>query len=338
MTWPPDWQLLLTIFQSVLLEAFPFVLVGVLVSALIEVFIDQDTIHRLLPKNRLISLVAACLLGLLFPLCECGIIPVVRRLINKGVPISAGIAFMLAAPIVNPVVIASTSMAFAHQPTMIVHRILGGFLVALTIGLVLEAIYGNRKSQQLLLQRSHGSNAGHHHHGFGHAQDNHHHHGSDHRHNDHHGHGYAPTHHRGGGGGLLQKTGFVLSHACDEFFSTGQFLILGAFLAASLQSVLSHRVLDALGQHPLGSRLSMMGLAYGLSLCSEADAFVASTFTHSFLPGAVLAFLLLGPMLDIKNTLMLLGNFTTRFVLLLIPLIIMAVTAYSYLMGVLLPL
>ncbi|MGI6358329.1 MAG: permease [Bacillota bacterium] len=328
MIWPPDWQLLLTIFQSVLLEAFPFVLVGVLVSALIEVFVDQDIIHRMLPKNRLVSMVAACLLGLLFPLCECGIVPVVRRLVNKGVPISAGIAFMLAAPIINPVVIASTAMAFAHQPTMILHRILGGFLVALTIGLTLEAVFGGRKAQQLLLQQTHGSDCEHRDHGSGHQHDHHHHPGHDHDHEH---------KHHSGGGGLLQKGSFVLSHACDEFFSTGKFLILGAFLAALLQSVLSHRVLDTLGQHPLASRFSMMGLAYGLSLCSEADAFVASTFAHSFLPGAVLAFLLLGPMIDIKNTLMLLGNFRTRFVLLLIPLIIAVVTAYSYLMGIILP-
>ncbi len=328
MTWPPDWNLLLTIFQSVLLEALPFVLIGVLVSALIEVFISQDLIHRFLPKNRLISLLAACLLGLLFPLCECGIVPVVRRLIKKGVPVSAGIAFMLATPIINPVVITSTAMAFAHHPRMVAQRLLGGFLVALTVGLVLELLYQGRKAERVLLPDRH------HDHGHGHEHD---HHGHDHDHDHGHIHDDPANAQRSRRSRLFPKLATTLSHATDEFFTTGRYLIIGAFLAAALQSVLSHQVLDTLGQSQIGSRFSMMGLAYGLSLCSEADAFVASTFTHSFLPGAVLAFLLFGPMMDIKNTLMLLGNFSARFVILLIGLIAVTVFGYSFLISAALP-
>jgi len=335
MTWPPDWSLLLTIFQSVLLEALPFVLIGVLVSALIEVFISQDLIHRFLPKNRLISLVAACLLGLLFPLCECGIVPVVRRLIKKGVPLSAGIAFMLATPIINPVVITSTAMAFAHRPQMVAQRLLGGFLVALTVGLVLELVYRGRKVDRVLLppDKSHGHDHGHDHHDHDHAHD----HGHTEEHERGHSHaGHEHAHHCRRAA-LFPKLATTLSHATDEFFTTGRYLIIGAFLAAALQSLLSHQVLDALGQSQVGSRFSMMGLAYGLSLCSEADAFVASTFTHSFLPGAVLAFLLFGPMIDIKNTLMLLGNFSARFVILLVGLIAVTVFGYSFLLSAALP-
>lgn len=330
MTWPPDWSLLLTIFQSVLLEALPFVLIGVLVSALIEVFVSQDLIQRFLPKNRLISLVAACLLGLLFPLCECGIVPVVRRLIKKGVPVSAGIAFMLATPIINPVVITSTAMAFAHRPQMVAQRLLGGFMVAMTVGLALELIYRGRKVERVLLPERQQGDA--------HSHDHEHHqHGHDHDHD--HAHSHASVYaHRSRRSTFLPKLATTLSHATDEFFTTGRYLIIGAFLAAALQSLLSHQVLDTLGQSQVGSRFSMMGLAYGLSLCSEADAFVASTFTHSFLPGAVLAFLLFGPMIDIKNTLMLLGNFSARFVILLIGLVAVTVFGYSFLVSAVLPL
>lgn len=321
-----DLQLLSTVFISVVIEALPFVLIGVLVSSLIEVFVSQDTIRRLMPKHRGISLLAASLLGLLFPMCECGIVPVVRRLVGKGVPVSVAMTFMLATPIVNPVVITSTAMAFAERPQMVISRCLGGVLVALTVGLVLELIYRDPRRSRGTLRMAAGATESHHHD-----------HDHDHGHHRDHAHVHSHDHDHPSSRGLLGKLRSTLTHATDEFFSTGRYLVIGALLAALLQTVVSRTALATVGQHAVGSRVSLMGLAYGLSLCSEADAFVASTLTGAFLPGAVLAFLLLGPMIDVKNTLMLFGNFSPRFVLLLIALITVTVFGYSFLLGAVVP-
>lgn len=108
----------ITIFLSIIIEALPFILIGVLASSFIHIFLSEENIQRFLPRRRLIRLSVAALLGVFFPICECGIVPVIRRLVAKGVPLSVGVTFMLAAPIINPVVAASTFMAFPKQPLM----------------------------------------------------------------------------------------------------------------------------------------------------------------------------------------------------------------------------
>ncbi len=88
-------------FISLILEAFPFILLGVLASSLLQVFVSDKMIQRLTPKNPIGGILFGSLLGILFPLCECGMIPVVRRLIRKGMPAYIGIVFILAGPILN---------------------------------------------------------------------------------------------------------------------------------------------------------------------------------------------------------------------------------------------
>ncbi|MCL6458971.1 MAG: permease, partial [Gorillibacterium sp.] len=97
-----------TMFISIVLEAFPFMLLGVLVSAVIQVFISEEMIQRWIPKNPVLGLLFGCLLGIVFPLCECGVIPVIRRLLAKGMPLYIGIVFILVGPIVNPIVFMAT--------------------------------------------------------------------------------------------------------------------------------------------------------------------------------------------------------------------------------------
>lgn len=111
----------------------------------------------------------------------------------------------------------------------------------------------------------------------------------------------------------------------------GKYLIIGCLLTAGIQTFMNHGSLAAIGERPLGSYLFMMGLAFVLSLCSTSDAFVASTFLHSFPAGSLLAFMVLGPMLDFKNSLMLLSLFKTRFALYLFFLIVSAVFTGSVL-------
>ncbi|MCY8104649.1 permease [Bacillus mojavensis] len=280
-----------SIFISILIEAIPFILIGVILSGIIQMFVSEEMIARIMPKNRFLAVLFGALAGILFPACECGIIPITRRLLLKGVPLHAGVAFMLTAPIINPIVLFSTYIAFGNRWSVVFYR--GGLALAVSviIGIILSYQF---KDNQLLKP----DEAGHHHH----------------------------HHHT-----LLQKLGGTLRHAIDEFFSVGKYLIIGAFIAAAMQTYVKTSTLLAIGQNDVSSSLVMMGLAFVLSLCSEVDAFIASSFSSTFSLGSLIAFLVFGAMVDIKNLLMMLAAFKKRFVFLLITYIVVIVLAGSLL-------
>ncbi|MCY9093235.1 permease [Bacillus mojavensis] len=282
-----------SIFISILIEAIPFILIGVILSGIIQMFVSEEMIARIMPKNRFLAVLFGALAGILFPACECGIIPITRRLLLKGVPLHAGVAFMLTAPIINPIVLFSTYIAFGNRWSVVFYR--GGLALAVSviIGIILSYQF---KDNQLLKP----DEAGHHHH--------HHHHHT-----------------------LLQKLGGTLRHAIDEFFSVGKYLMIGAFIAAAMQTYVKTSTLLAIGQNDVSSSLVMMGLAFVLSLCSEVDAFIASSFSSTFSLGSLIAFLVFGAMVDIKNLLMMLAAFKKRFVFLLITYIVVIVLAGSLL-------
>ncbi|QAW02882.1 permease [Bacillus subtilis] len=280
-----------SIFISILIEAIPFILIGVILSGIIQMFVSEEMIARIMPKNRFLAVLFGALAGVLFPACECGIIPITRRLLLKGVPLHASVAFMLTAPIINPIVLFSTYIAFGNRWSVVFYR--GG--LALAVSLIIGVILSYQFKDNQLLKPD---EPGHHHH----------HHGT-----------------------LLQKLGGTLRHAIDEFFSVGKYLIIGAFIAAAMQTYVKTSTLLAIGQNDVSSSLVMMGLAFVLSLCSEVDAFIASSFSSTFSLGSLIAFLVFGAMVDIKNLLMMLAAFKKRFVFLLITYIVVIVLAGSLL-------
>ncbi|MBD1380238.1 permease [Metabacillus arenae] len=266
-----------TIFLSIVLEAIPFILLGVFVSALIQVFISEETIKRLLPKNAIIALFPAALLGAIFPICECAIVPVVRRLIKKGMPLHVGVVFLVGAPILNPVVFASTYYAFQSATEIVYARMGLAFILSIIIGFMMYILFKNR--DQLKWTRDELVGKG--------VLDN------------------------------QQEIGKVKStfyHASDEFFEMGKYLIFGAFLASLFQTFLDRSLLAELGSSEFIAPGVMMAFAFVLSLCSEADAFVAASFGGTFTAGSLIAFLVYGPMLDLKNTIMLFAFFRAKFV------------------------
>ncbi|MBT2575665.1 permease [Bacillus sp. ISL-51] len=279
-----------SIFISILIEAIPFILIGVILSGIIQMFVSEEMIAGIMPKNRFLAVLFGALAGILFPACECGIIPITRRLLLKGVPLHAGVAFMLTAPIINPIVLFSTYIAFGNRWSVVLYR--GG--LALAVSVIIGIILSYQFKDNQLLQPD---EPGHHHH-----------------------------HHT-----LLQKLGGTLRHAIDEFFSVGKYLIIGAFIAAAMQTYVKTSTLLAIGQNDVSSSLVMMGLAFVLSLCSEVDAFIASSFSSTFSLGSLIAFLVFGAMVDIKNLLMMLAAFKKRFVFLLITYIVVIVLAGSLL-------
>lgn len=136
-----------TIFLSIVIEAIPFILLGVFVSALIQVFVTPESLQRFIPKNAYAALLPAALLGAIFPICECAIIPVVRRLIIKGMPLHVGVVFLVAAPILNPVVFASTYFAFKGNPEILYSRMLLAFILSIIIGAILYLFF--KRTNQL---------------------------------------------------------------------------------------------------------------------------------------------------------------------------------------------
>ncbi|USB31880.1 permease [Paenibacillus sp. YPG26] len=293
------------IFNGIFLESIPFVLAGALLSSILHLTIPEHTISRWIPKNPLLAILFACSIGIVFPICECGMVPLVRRLIQKGMPVYMAMVFILAGPILNPVVFGSTYTAFRTHPEIAYARMGLALLVSISIGVIL---YLTLKESPLRLSNSDKRNTsitGHQHHPV-HLRNHEHHH---------------------------SKNRFmaVLVHSADELFGMGKYLILGCLLTAGIQTMVAKESLTAIGGHPLGAYAFMMGFSFLLSLCSTSDAFVASTFLPSFSTGSLLAFLILGPMLDFKNFMMLLAAFKARFVLFFMFLVLSLVFIFSFL-------
>jgi uncharacterized membrane protein YraQ (UPF0718 family) len=267
----------LVIFGSLLIQALPFVMFGALAAALVEVFVPVGTLERLAHLPRPLQLPAAALAGLGFPICECGSVPVARRLAQRGLMPSAAVTFMLAAPVINPVVIASTFVAYRGRSTlwtMVGGRFLLGMLVAIAVGWLV----GGRSADELL--KPNPAEAHRHHVPMGRPE---------------------PRWRR------------FFGHLGSDFLFMGRYLILGASIAAAIQTFLPASVLDGVAERHLLAIVSMMALAALLSLCSESDAFVAASFVQ-FGPAPQLAFLVFGPMVDLKLIALYAGTFRRGFV------------------------
>ena len=259
------------VFASLLIEAIPFILLGALVSAAIEVFVPKTVFEKLALLPKPLQLPVAGLAGAAFPVCECGSVPVARRLIVKGLMPSAAITFMLAAPVLNPIVIASTAVAYRGRDIlwpMVIGRAGLGFLVAMAVGYAVS----DETKEQLLRRRSGRSRT------------------LDHEHES--------SSHSPDSGGWTKATSFF-GHLSGDFVFMGRFLVIGAMVAAALQTFVPQSVIGGVAETPVLNILAMMGLAFVLSLCSESDAFVAASFVQ-FGVGAQLAFLVFGPMVDTK--------------------------------------
>jgi uncharacterized membrane protein YraQ (UPF0718 family) len=263
-------QNFVVVFTAIVVEALPFVLLGALVSALLEVVVPERAFSWVARLPARLQVPGAVAGALAFPVCECGSVPVARRLILRGMHPAAGIAFMLAAPIVNPVVVASTAVAYQgnHQAEMVAGRLVVGLALAVVVGWTI----GHGGAAKLLARPS--------------ATHDH-------------------AHERG-------RARRVVDHLTGDLIFMGRFLVAGAALAAALQTAVPQSAFSGLlGAAPV-SAVAMMGLAFVLSLCSEADAFVAISFGH-FPLSSQLAFLVFGPVIDLKLALLYAGTFGKAF-------------------------
>ncbi|HEM4070200.1 TPA: permease [Streptococcus suis] len=282
------------IFLSILIEALPFVLIGAIISGFIDVFITPDKVRKLLPKNKFLAILFGTFIGFIFPSCECGIVPIVNRLLEKKVPSYTAVPFLVTAPVINPIVLFATFTAFGNSLLFALYRALGAIIVSLVLGIIL----GFFVKGQILK----GSKF------------------------DHHQHDYSDK-------TSWQKVGFALIHAIDEFFDTGRYLVFGCLFASLVQVYIPTAVLTTIGHSPLTAILLMMLLAFLLSLCSEADAFIGASLLSSFGFAPVMAFLVIGPMVDVKNLLMMKHYFKGKFIAVFIITITLVILGYSLILG-----
>ncbi len=267
-----------TVFLGIFVEAVPYLLLGTFASGLVEVFVDREQMSRWVSNRPAAAAISGAFMGMIFPVCECGVVPLTRRLFKKGLPLSAGISFLLAAPVLNPIVVFSTASAFGWGP-MLFWR----FTVSLVIAVMVGLIFSVEKDAGNILRPVLSA----HEHDHVHAE---------------------PT------DSVSEKIRKALLITVDEFFDMGRYLILGSALSAGLQTFIPQSALLAIGSGPIFSVLIMLLLAVLLSICSTVDSFVALGFVGTFSFGSVLSFLVFGPMVDIKSVMMYLQVFKHRAV------------------------
>jgi uncharacterized membrane protein YraQ (UPF0718 family) len=313
------------VFVSILYEAIPFIVLGAIISGILEELVPQRIIARLIPKNRFLGIAMGGFLGLIFPMCECGIIPIMRRLLRKGVPLSTCTCYLLAGPIVNFVVILSTMAAFKGMEQssasagstlrqlggteMVLVRCGMGYLVAFFASVVVEWQFRKHGYVKLLAPYAiPPANAG------------------------------VETDEEAA---LIRDPWTVrVRRICDaalhDFIDIMVYLILGAVIAATVRQVLTHQQIEDWSvKAPVLAILVMMALALLISLCSEADAFIAASFV-ALRPSAKAAFLVLGPMMDLKLFLMYTRIFRPRLIWTIITSVIIQVFVYSVILHFLL--
>ena len=298
-------------FSAVLWEAMPFIVLGAVVAGILEEFLPQQAITKFLPKAVVPSVMIGGVLGLVFPMCECGIVVVMRRLLKKGLPLSCCIAYMLAGPILNVVVIFSTWIAFKDHKIgyeVVAMRVGLGFLTAVVTGLVVQGLWTKHGTSLLAPgamppvekpKPATSLNV------------------VEHDHSD----PKKP---------FMQRLSNISSTAIHDFVDITVFLILGAVLAALAKQYITSDQIESLSrEEPLIAIPAMMLMAVLMCLCSEADAFVAASFTKMHI-SAKMAFLVLGPMLDLKLLLMYTRVFKPRLIATIVTCVVIQVLIYCF--------
>lgn len=260
-----------SIAASLFLEAAPFLALGAVLSGAVEVYWSGDRLSRLAPRHPALGALTGMAAGMVLPICECGVVPVARRFLVKGARPPVVFGYMLAAPVINPVVLAATWVAFNGDWRMTAARV----AVVGTTAFGVAVSLGKIPPRAILARPAGGLENGP---------------GSD-----------------GPPGGLHPlpmarepRWRSVWRHAGAEFLDMSRFLILGAVVAALFKTLAPAQALVLVQEQsqPVSVAI-MMALAVVLSICSEVDAFVANSLTM-FPAAAQVAFTAIGPMLDLK--------------------------------------
>lgn len=279
----PALNTIVNIFLGIAFQAVPFLLIGVLISSFIQVFISREAIERIFPKNMVGGILTALFAGFFLPVCDCASIPIFRSLVKKGVPLPAAVTFMTATPVINPVVMLSTYYAFNGNLRIVFTRVGLGMIAAVLIGLIFYFLPS--RLTESFSERVDGALCSC---GCYEGTDN--------------------------IESLSGKISLMIRHSQIEFFNVGKYLMLGALFTAVLQTTLSKSFATATGSELVLSLGLLMLMAFLLSLCSSSDAVIARSLANRFSLTATMGFLVFGPMMDIKNVLLLSGYFPKKFI------------------------
>jgi uncharacterized protein len=269
-------QEFITFFLSITIEAFPFVVLGVLISVIVNLFFKAEWMLRILPKNRILNHFVISLFGMFLPVCECGNVPVARSLISKNFTVSQSVTFLLSAPIINPITIWATIEAFRPDSTFVIVRVLAALVISNLIGIIISF----KKDQNTLLTEKFYAEVCEH----------------DHDHSK-------------------NKLGEAFEIFQNEFINVMKLLCLGAIFAALTQIFIPRELITSIGQSPFLSIISMMLFAFVISICSNVDAFVVLPYVSTFTIGSIMSFLVFGPLVDMKIITMLKGSFKWKLLL-----------------------
>ena len=269
---------ILMAFLSIVFEGAPYILIGTIFSGIIDAFLPAKLLDRVLPRNKVLSTLIAGFLGLIFPVCECAVVPVIRRLVQKGLPLSCAVTYMLSAPIMNPIVAISTLTAFkefqglswatAGNASMTIARLSLGYLVSVIIGLIVLRFKPGQVLKASIAAKIENA-----------AADD--------------GHVHAPAANFNG------KLVHAMRSSMRDFLDTAMYFAIGVVITSVFNTQINQGLLNTVAGNDWLAVPSLMALAIVLSLCSTSDAFIAAPMT-AFSMAAKLAFLVFGPMMDIK--------------------------------------
>ncbi|WP_210508231.1 permease [Naasia sp. SYSU D00057] len=279
-----------TLTLSVIIESVPFVFLGILISIVVQLWVPERLLHRVLPRNPAARRLTISVLGILLPVCECGNVPLARGLMMRGLSVSESVTFLLAAPILNPVTIVTTYQVFGWEDGILLARILGALVIANLVGWLFSHA---PQQEQLLTPGFRASCAAPHPHD----------------------HGRTPR--------MLE----ALSLFRSETTAIMPALFVGSAIAGLIQVAATRDLLVTLGSDPIWSVLALMALAFVVALCSNVDAFFILALGSTFMPGSIVAFLVFGPMIDVKMLALLRTTFTTRTLVTLTALVALSAAA-----------
>ena len=276
---PNALQDLLTLAISVIIESLPFVVLGIVLSIVVQVWLPDRWIARVIPRNPVLRRFVISLLGVFLPVCECGNVPLARGLMVRGFTVSDSMAFLLAAPIINPITIITTYQAFGWGDGILIGRIAGGLLIANLVGW----LFSRHPAPASLLTSRFAAECA--------LPDDHEH---------------AVT--------RTQKSLQLFTREAGVIMPA---LFIGSLVAGGIQVLVPREVLVTLGSDPIWSILALMLLAFVVSVCSNVDAFFILPFASTFLPGSIVAFLVFGPVIDIKMLSLMRTTYRAKTLLLL---------------------
>lgn len=266
-------QDLFTLSLALLVESLPFIVLGISLAIVVQVFIPPSWLHSWLPTNPFARRAIVSLFGIVLPVCECGNVPLARGLMGRGYSVGDSLTFLLAAPIVNPITIITTYQAFGFDDGILVARIVAGYVIANLLGWLLsrhpepEKLLTTRFARECKVAPSEKS---------------------------------------------ASKWQQVSSLFISESTALMPALTVGALIAGAIQVGVPRDILLALGSDPLISVLALIALAFIISVCASVDAFYILPFAQTFLPGSIVAFLVFGPLIDVKMVALLRTTYTMR--------------------------